>query len=264
MSALVSVEGAASHSMCARTHMHAHARTHMHACAHIRTHACTNHAHSRLLRAACLCTAAAAAVHAGAARKRRSPNRARSPLAHSRANAPSPHLTAARTQPAHVPQACSNNPPRTIQVKQLFKPLLDALSRPYAARVNSSLAAYGLRYDDLYDPLKDEVRVRVCVRAGTLSVVPLRNGEVLDLAMYSAPVAGEVEGALVMAGCSAGAGTWSRGGGGGGLSLQARLRLHPPPHTHPTRRTWRRPCAACPPTSSWPATPACAAPSTWT
>jgi len=39
-------------------------------------------------------------------------------------------------------------------VKQLFKPLLDAMSRPYAARVNKTLAAYGLRYDDLYDPLK--------------------------------------------------------------------------------------------------------------
>ncbi|KAF5837166.1 cytochrome b-c1 complex subunit 7 [Dunaliella salina] len=41
-------------------------------------------------------------------------------------------------------------------VKQLFKPLVDAISRPYAARVNKTLASYGLRYDDLYDPLKDE------------------------------------------------------------------------------------------------------------
>lgn len=47
-----------------------------------------------------------------------------------------------------------------LQIKQLLKPVVDTVGAPYAAWVNKRLASVGLRYDDLYDPLKDEVRIR--------------------------------------------------------------------------------------------------------
>lgn len=67
-----------------------------------------------------------------------------------RARARTPPPRALRLLPALLP----------AQLKQLFQPLLNAISKPYAASVNKTLASYGLRYDDLYDPLKDEVRGR--------------------------------------------------------------------------------------------------------
>ncbi len=39
----------------------------------------------------------------------------------------------------------------------MFGPLWNAVSTRYKAAVFSELANHGLRYDDLYDPLKDEV-----------------------------------------------------------------------------------------------------------
>lgn len=45
----------------------------------------------------------------------------------------------------------------TSQIQQLLKPVVNTLGKPYAAWLNNRLSAYGLRYDDLYDPLKDEV-----------------------------------------------------------------------------------------------------------
>jgi hypothetical protein len=44
--------------------------------------------------------------------------------------------------------------PSYTQIKQFLNPLLKAVAKPYAANVNKTLAGYGLRYDDLYDPLK--------------------------------------------------------------------------------------------------------------
>ncbi|GAX82062.1 hypothetical protein CEUSTIGMA_g9490.t1 [Chlamydomonas eustigma] len=41
-------------------------------------------------------------------------------------------------------------------LKSMFRPLWDAMARPYRAAVYKELSQYGLRYDDLYDPLKDE------------------------------------------------------------------------------------------------------------
>mmetsp|Transcript_16580 Transcript_16580/g.35872 ORF Transcript_16580/g.35872 Transcript_16580/m.35872 type:complete len:123 (+) Transcript_16580:120-488(+) len=41
-------------------------------------------------------------------------------------------------------------------VKQLFGPLYNRVANRYTAIVNKELSLYGLRYDDLYDPLKDE------------------------------------------------------------------------------------------------------------
>lgn len=48
--------------------------------------------------------------------------------------------------------------PSFLQIKQFLKPIVETIAAPYAAYTNKRLAAYGLRYDDLYDPLKDEVR----------------------------------------------------------------------------------------------------------
>eukprot|EP00798_Chlamydomonas_sp_ICE-L_P020749 gene20749-27569_t len=45
---------------------------------------------------------------------------------------------------------------RHIEVKQLFGPIYGAFCNRYAASVCKELKGYGLRYDDLYDPLKDE------------------------------------------------------------------------------------------------------------
>jgi hypothetical protein len=44
-----------------------------------------------------------------------------------------------------------------MQVRALLKPVVDLIGPSYVAATNKRLAAYGLRYDDLYDPLKDEV-----------------------------------------------------------------------------------------------------------
>ncbi|KAG1664698.1 hypothetical protein FOA52_006673 [Chlamydomonas sp. UWO 241] len=41
-------------------------------------------------------------------------------------------------------------------VKQMFGPMWNAVAGRYRAGVFKELANYGLRYDDLYDPLKDE------------------------------------------------------------------------------------------------------------
>lgn len=46
---------------------------------------------------------------------------------------------------------------RLAQVKQVFGPAWNAVATRYRAGVFKELAGYGLRYDDLYDPLKDEV-----------------------------------------------------------------------------------------------------------
>jgi hypothetical protein len=43
------------------------------------------------------------------------------------------------------------------QVKQLFGPAWNAVASRYRAAVFKELSGYGLRYDDLYDPLKNEV-----------------------------------------------------------------------------------------------------------
>lgn len=45
-----------------------------------------------------------------------------------------------------------------MQVKQMFAPLWNTVAKRYRAAVFSELSQVGLRYDDLYDPLKDEVR----------------------------------------------------------------------------------------------------------
>lgn len=44
-----------------------------------------------------------------------------------------------------------------MQVKQMFAPLWNTVAKRYRAAVFSELSQVGLRYDDLYDPLKDEV-----------------------------------------------------------------------------------------------------------
>jgi hypothetical protein len=46
------------------------------------------------------------------------------------------------------------------QAKMLLAPLTGTVGKWYVGVTNARLAAYGLRYDDLYDPLKDEVRMR--------------------------------------------------------------------------------------------------------
>lgn len=40
----------------------------------------------------------------------------------------------------------------------MFAPLWNTVAKRYRAAVFSELSQVGLRYDDLYDPLKDEVR----------------------------------------------------------------------------------------------------------
>lgn len=53
-----------------------------------------------------------------------------------------------------------------LQVKQMLgKPYL-SFCKVYAGWVNKELASNGLRYDDLYDPLKDEVRLGQAHGAG--------------------------------------------------------------------------------------------------
>jgi len=45
-------------------------------------------------------------------------------------------------------------------LKKVLGPVFDAVAKPYRAAVFKELAQYGLRYDDLYDPLKDEVGIK--------------------------------------------------------------------------------------------------------
>ncbi len=46
-------------------------------------------------------------------------------------------------------------------MRAILKPIVDLIGPSYVAMTNKKLAAYGLRYDDLYDPLKDEVGLSV-------------------------------------------------------------------------------------------------------
>ncbi len=43
------------------------------------------------------------------------------------------------------------------QIKRFLQPLIKAVAVPYGEKTMQKLAAYGLRYDDLYDPMRDEV-----------------------------------------------------------------------------------------------------------
>ncbi len=52
-----------------------------------------------------------------------------------------------------------------MQIKRFFQPLLETVAAPYAKKTMEKLASYGLRYDDLYDPMRDEVSPRT-VAAG--------------------------------------------------------------------------------------------------
>ena len=46
---------------------------------------------------------------------------------------------------------------RSLQLKHFLGPVFEAVAKPYRRTVFKELAQYGLRYDDLYCPLKDEV-----------------------------------------------------------------------------------------------------------
>ena len=44
-----------------------------------------------------------------------------------------------------------------LQIRHVLAKPWQSACQAYAGWVNKQLAGYGLRYDDLYDPLKDEV-----------------------------------------------------------------------------------------------------------
>mmetsp|Transcript_21304 Transcript_21304/g.36281 ORF Transcript_21304/g.36281 Transcript_21304/m.36281 type:complete len:123 (-) Transcript_21304:248-616(-) len=44
----------------------------------------------------------------------------------------------------------------TAVIKHMFMPLFNKAANVYGAYTATKLAGYGLRYDDLYDPLRDE------------------------------------------------------------------------------------------------------------
>ena len=79
--------------------------------------------------------------------------------------------------------------PSSHQVKQLFKPAVNTVGKAYVGYVNSQLSNYGLRFDDLYDPLKDEVRgpVHACSSVPLSVVSYLSTASVAQLAGAPGP-----------------------------------------------------------------------------
>ncbi len=53
-----------------------------------------------------------------------------------------------------------SSPGSLLQIQQLVRPLYQTFGKSYRAAVGAKLSKYGLRFDDLQDPLKDEVRRR--------------------------------------------------------------------------------------------------------
>ena len=79
-------------------------------------------------------------------------------------------------------------------IQQLLKPVVNTLGKPYAAWLNNRLSAYGLRYDDLYDPLKDE-DVAEALRRLPPDVIQARNARLrraIDLDMKHDHLHGEL------------------------------------------------------------------------
>lgn len=79
-------------------------------------------------------------------------------------------------------------------IKQLFLPTYTSFCKTYAGWVSKDLASFGLRYDDLYDPLKDE-DVAEALRRLPPQVIAERNGRLrraADLSMKHDHLHGEI------------------------------------------------------------------------